>query len=87
MLKEDSKKITSGEKYAAKVINKKLMQGREFLIVNEIDILTKISMGHGHIITLYDYFETPNNRNKGNLHFLGFTNVFIWNSVYLIMDL
>lgn len=31
------------------------------MILNEIDILKKISKGHNNIVTLWDYFETPNN--------------------------
>ena len=37
------------------------MQGREKDIINEIDILKKVSQGHANIIQLHDYFETPNN--------------------------
>ena len=52
---------SSGIKYAVKIISKQLMKGREHLILNEINILKTISKGHPNIITLYDYFETPNN--------------------------
>jgi serine/threonine protein kinase len=55
-------KIQTGEKYAIKVISKKLMRGREGIVMNEINILKKISKGHKHIVTLVDYFESPNNR-------------------------
>ncbi|KAJ3257202.1 hypothetical protein HK103_004900 [Boothiomyces macroporosus] len=37
------------------------MRGKEQMILNEINILKKISKGHKNVITLYDYFETPNN--------------------------
>ena len=37
------------------------MAGKEHLILNEIDILKKVSKGHPNIVTLHDYFETPNN--------------------------
>ena len=37
------------------------MSGKEHLILNEIQILKKVSKGHPNIITLHDYFETPNN--------------------------
>ncbi|KAI8639818.1 kinase-like domain-containing protein [Parasitella parasitica] len=47
--------------YAVKVISKKLMEGREHMIRNEIRILCKISEGHKNILTLVDYFETLNN--------------------------
>ncbi|KAJ3304323.1 hypothetical protein HDV03_002938 [Kappamyces sp. JEL0829] len=43
------------------MISKKLMRGREYMILNEIDILKKISQGHKNILSLWDYFETPNN--------------------------
>ncbi|BFZ56414.1 Calcium/calmodulin-dependent protein kinase type I [Savitreella phatthalungensis] len=47
--------------YAAKIINKKLMHGREHMIRNEIAVLKRISQGHRHILTLVDFFETANN--------------------------
>ncbi|KAJ3101988.1 hypothetical protein HDU97_000901 [Phlyctochytrium planicorne] len=53
--------IKTGERFAVKVISKKLMQGREHMILNEIEILKKVSKGHKNIVTLHDYFETPNN--------------------------
>ncbi|KAJ9069997.1 Calcium/calmodulin-dependent protein kinase type I [Entomophthora muscae] len=42
-------------------MNKRLMQGRESMIRNEISILKKVSQGHANILTLVDYFETMNN--------------------------
>ncbi|KAI9724966.1 MAG: hypothetical protein M1812_000242 [Candelaria pacifica] len=53
--------IDTGRYYAAKVINKRLMAGREHMVRNEIAILKKVSMGHQNILTLVDYFETMNN--------------------------
>ncbi|RKO91238.1 kinase-like domain-containing protein, partial [Blyttiomyces helicus] len=53
--------IKTGEKFAVKVISKRLMQGREHMILNEIDVLKRVSKGHSNIVTLHDYFETPNN--------------------------
>ncbi|ORY46588.1 putative calmodulin-dependent protein kinase type 1 [Rhizoclosmatium globosum] len=53
-------KLSTGEKFALKVINKKHMKGREHLVRNEVGILQKVSKGHNHIVTLYEYFETPN---------------------------
>ena len=47
--------------YAGKIINKKLMHGREHMIRNEIAVLKRISQGHRHILTLVDFFETQNN--------------------------
>ncbi|KAL7328973.1 Calcium/calmodulin-dependent protein kinase type I [Mucor circinelloides] len=47
--------------YAVKVISKKLMEGREHMIRNEINILRKVSEGHKNILSLVDYFETMNN--------------------------
>ncbi|KAJ3389432.1 hypothetical protein HDU84_008764 [Entophlyctis sp. JEL0112] len=58
---KEAVKITTGEHFAVKVISKKLMAGREHLILNEIEILKKVSKGNHHIVTLHDYFETPNN--------------------------
>nr|POE48665.1 calcium/calmodulin-dependent protein kinase type i [Quercus suber] len=53
--------IDSGRYYAAKVINKRLMAGREHMVRNEIAVLKRVSMGHQNILTLVDYFETMNN--------------------------
>ncbi|KAJ3309138.1 hypothetical protein HDV04_000469 [Boothiomyces sp. JEL0838] len=47
-------KLKTGEHFAAKVISKKLMRGKEQMILNEINILKKISKGHKNVITLYD---------------------------------
>lgn len=38
------------------------MRGKEAMILNEIEVLKKVSKGHSNIVTLWDYFETPNNR-------------------------
>jgi len=53
--------IESGTVHAVKVISKHLMAGREHMIKNEIDVLSRVSQGHPNIVTLHDYFETPNN--------------------------
>jgi len=53
--------IKTGEYFACKVINKKLMEGREYMVRNEIAVLKKISSGHPNIVTLHDYFETSHN--------------------------
>ncbi|KAI0634541.1 Pkinase-domain-containing protein [Trametes polyzona] len=53
--------IKTGEYFACKVINKKLMEGREYMVRNEIAVLKKISKGHRNIVTLHDYFETAHN--------------------------
>ncbi|KAK9453049.1 calmodulin-binding protein kinase [Dipodascopsis uninucleata] len=53
--------IESGQKFAVKVISKRLMSGREKLIRNEILSLKKVSAGHRNILTLVDFFETTNN--------------------------
>ncbi|KAI5309258.1 hypothetical protein KEM55_003667 [Ascosphaera atra] len=53
--------IDTGRYYAAKVINKKLMAGREHMVRNEIAVLRRVSVGHQNILTLVDYFETMNN--------------------------
>ncbi|KAJ7797274.1 hypothetical protein B0H14DRAFT_3493936 [Mycena olivaceomarginata] len=43
--------------YACKVIDKKLMEGKEYMVRNEIAVLTRISSGNCNIVTLHDYFE------------------------------
>ncbi|KAI9749718.1 MAG: T-complex protein 1 subunit eta [Chaenotheca gracillima] len=53
--------IETGRYYASKIINKRLMAGREHMVRNEIAVLKKVSMGHQNILTLVDYFETMNN--------------------------
>ncbi|GLB40023.1 putative protein kinase superfamily protein [Lyophyllum shimeji] len=53
--------IQTGKYYACKVINKKLMEGREHMVRNEISVLKRISSGHRNIVTLHDYFETAHN--------------------------
>ncbi|CAO3642464.1 unnamed protein product [Mucor hiemalis] len=53
--------IETGKYYACKIINKKLMEGREHMICNEINILKRISQGNKNILSLVDYFETLNN--------------------------
>ncbi|KAG8738523.1 hypothetical protein FRC11_001354, partial [Ceratobasidium sp. 423] len=53
--------IKTGKYYACKVINKKLMEGREHMVRNEIAVLKKVSSGHRNIVTLHDYFETAHN--------------------------
>ncbi|KAF8740909.1 hypothetical protein AX14_006658 [Amanita brunnescens Koide BX004] len=53
--------IGTGKYYACKVINKKLMEGREHMVRNEIAVLKRISSGNVNIVTLHDYFETAHN--------------------------
>ncbi|MCJ1471703.1 hypothetical protein MMC13_000343 [Lambiella insularis] len=53
--------IDTGRYYAAKVINKRMMAGREHMVRNEIAVLKRVSVGHQNILTLVDYFETMNN--------------------------
>ncbi|KAK7042202.1 calcium calmodulin dependent protein [Favolaschia claudopus] len=53
--------IKTGKYYACKVINKKLMEGREHMVRNEIAVLKRISSGNRNIVTLHDYFETSHN--------------------------
>ncbi|KAJ7443901.1 CAMK/CAMK1 protein kinase [Mycena galericulata] len=53
--------IKTGKYYACKVINKKLMEGREHMVRNEIAVLKRISSGNPNIVTLHDYFETSHN--------------------------
>ncbi|KAI0797364.1 Pkinase-domain-containing protein [Irpex lacteus] len=53
--------IKTGKYYACKVINKKLMEGREYMVRNEIAVLKRVSKGYPNIVTLHDYFETAHN--------------------------
>jgi serine/threonine protein kinase len=53
--------VHTGKYYACKVINKKLMEGREYMVRNEIAVLKRVSSGHVNIVTLHDYFETSHN--------------------------
>lgn len=53
--------IETNKYYACKVINKKLMEGREYMVRNEIAVLKRVSSGHRNIVTLHDYFETNHN--------------------------
>lgn len=69
--------IETGRYYAAKIINKRMMAGREHMVSvsiivleqhlrdsqvrNEIAVLKRVSVGHRNILTLVDYFETMNN--------------------------
>lgn len=56
--------IETGKYYAVKIINKTLMEGREHMIRNEINVLRRISQNHNNILSLVDYFETLNNRES-----------------------
>ncbi|KAJ7897804.1 kinase-like domain-containing protein, partial [Mycena leptocephala] len=56
----EAKHLETGELYACKIINKKLIQGKEDLVRNEIAVLKRISGGNPNIVTLHDYFETAN---------------------------
>ncbi|KAF8964827.1 kinase-like domain-containing protein [Flammula alnicola] len=53
--------VQTGKYYACKVINKRLMEGREHMVRNEIAVLKRVSSGHPNIVTLHDYFETAHN--------------------------
>ncbi|KAK9461212.1 calmodulin-binding protein kinase [Lipomyces oligophaga] len=53
--------IEDGQMYAVKIINKRLMAGREKFVRSEIKVLKKISAGHPNILTLIDFFETSHN--------------------------
>ncbi|KAF7984912.1 hypothetical protein HWV62_10931 [Athelia sp. TMB] len=46
------------QSYALKVINKKLIHGKENMVKNEIAVLKKTAGGHASIMGLHDYFET-----------------------------
>ncbi|KAG6329238.1 hypothetical protein ID866_9852 [Astraeus odoratus] len=50
--------VKTGQYYACKIINKKLLlEGREHMVRNEMAVLKRISSGHPNIVTLHDYFE------------------------------
>ncbi|KAK7042197.1 calcium calmodulin dependent protein [Favolaschia claudopus] len=53
--------IETEQKYACKIINKQFIEGREYLVRNEIAVLQRISSRHPNIVTLHDYFETHRN--------------------------
>ncbi|KAG6853399.1 hypothetical protein C0991_004732 [Blastosporella zonata] len=57
--------ITTGKYYACKVINKKLMEGREHMVPCELTIILCYQLngvdGNPNIVTLHDYFETSHN--------------------------
>ncbi|KAL8726910.1 MAG: hypothetical protein Q9166_006399 [cf. Caloplaca sp. 2 TL-2023] len=77
--------IDTGRYYAAKVINKRMMAGREHMVRNEIAVLKKVSMGHQNILTLVDYFETMNNRESP--YPLNYSSILNSLLVYLVTDL
>ncbi|KAF8468583.1 kinase-like domain-containing protein [Russula ochroleuca] len=51
----------TGKHYACKVIDRELMEGREFMVEYEISALKRLSGGHRNVVTLYDYVETSDN--------------------------
>ncbi|TYJ53249.1 hypothetical protein B9479_006116 [Cryptococcus floricola] len=53
--------IGNGEYFAAKVLNKKFLMGREHMVRNEIAVLKRVSAGHKNIVQLHDFFETTHN--------------------------
>ncbi|KAJ7343907.1 CAMK/CAMK1 protein kinase [Mycena albidolilacea] len=53
--------LRTGKIYACKIINKKLIKGKEDLVRNEIAVLKQISGRNPNIAILHDYFETANN--------------------------
>lgn len=68
--------IKTGQYYACKVINKKLMEGREYMVRNEIAVLKKVSRGNPNIVTLHDYFEVsfiPFRSHSSLARFAGWT--------------
>lgn len=50
--------IETGKWFAAKIISKTVMRGRESLVKNEIAVLERVSKGQSNVLTLVDYFET-----------------------------
>ncbi len=58
---KEARHIKTFQYYACKVINKKMMEGKEDRVREEITILKKVSEGHPNIVTLHDYFESARN--------------------------
>ncbi|KAI5950494.1 hypothetical protein KGF57_004309 [Candida theae] len=56
----ECKNKCTGKHYAAKKYNKTLTYGLESLLQGEFEILSRISMSHPRILSLFDYFETSN---------------------------
>ncbi|KAK7039895.1 kinase-like domain-containing protein [Favolaschia claudopus] len=52
--------VDTGEAFACKIIDKRLLRGREYLVGNEIELLNRVSYAHSNIVTLHDYFESDN---------------------------
>ncbi|KAG2228587.1 hypothetical protein INT48_006012 [Thamnidium elegans] len=48
--------ISTGKKYAVKIILKKVIAGKQQMLDSELDILTKVR--HSHIVSLHDIFES-----------------------------
>ncbi|KAJ6527737.1 kinase-like domain-containing protein [Mycena capillaripes] len=57
----EARHLETGEVYACKIINKKLIQGKEDLVRTEIAVLKRVSGKNPNIVTLHDYFETAHN--------------------------
>ncbi|KAJ2782812.1 Calcium/calmodulin-dependent protein kinase type I [Coemansia interrupta] len=51
--------ISTGQRFAGKIINKQKMSGHESSIHNELSILRQLHATLPHVLTLVDYFETP----------------------------
>ncbi|KAJ1984410.1 Calcium/calmodulin-dependent protein kinase type I [Dimargaris verticillata] len=51
----------TGQTFAAKVINKHFVQGKEHLLHNEVKVLKQISQAHPNLLNLHDCFETKHN--------------------------
>ncbi|CAB76233.1 calcium/calmodulin-dependent protein kinase Cmk1 [Schizosaccharomyces pombe] len=53
--------IETNKMYAAKIMNKKMMEKKQDFVKNEIAILKRVSYEHPNILHLVDFFETVNN--------------------------
>lgn len=58
---KEAQRIADGQRYACKIISKKLLHGRESMVRNEILAMKKVSQSNPNIVSLIDYFETLNN--------------------------
>ncbi|KAK7050732.1 putative calmodulin-dependent protein kinase type 1 [Favolaschia claudopus] len=52
--------MDTGQVYACKIMEKKYMRDKWEMVNNEIEVLNRLSNDHPNIVTLHDYFESPN---------------------------
>ncbi|KAK7006730.1 pkinase-domain-containing protein [Favolaschia claudopus] len=52
--------MDTGQVYACKIMEKRYMRDKWEMVNNEIEVLNRLSNDHPNIVTLHDYFESPN---------------------------